>query len=245
MKKISAFLLLVFTVCAGVAFAITGREIMEKTDALKKPESGISTMEMNIYRGGSLEEVKELRITGKKINGNQKSLTEFIKPTKIKFLSHENKGRDDDQWLKMTSGKPKRIASQDKGKPFVHSHIFYEDLSALDINDFDFTYKGDGQTLGAPCFIVDAVKKGSEKVYSKVTLYVRKSDYYVIKTDFYQNNKILKTMENFDIKIVNGIITAHRMVMSMADGSGKTEMKMKSVQYNVPVYDSLFNKETL
>jgi hypothetical protein len=55
----------------------------------------------------------------------------------------------------------------------------------------------------------------------------------------------LKYLENSDIKTISGILTPHKVVMTMADQSGKTELIVKSVKYNHPVADSLLVKESL
>ena len=73
---------------------------------------------------------KEFKMTTMDTNGNQKSLVEFIKPTKIKILSHTKEGEDDDQWLRLSSGKIKRIVGSEKGKAIVQSHMTYEDFQS-------------------------------------------------------------------------------------------------------------------
>ena len=200
---------------------------------------------MNIYRNGQLREKKVLKITAQTVNDLRKTLTEFLKPTQIKFLTHENKGRDDDQWLKTSHGKPKRIGSQDKDKPFVHSHFFYQDLETLDIDDYGYNLLGNANALGADCYKVEAIKKAGQKVYSKIILYVRKSDFFVVKTEFYKDGKLLKYLENTEIKKIDGIITPFKATMSLANGTGKTELIIKQVKYNVNVVSSIFNKGAL
>jgi hypothetical protein len=226
-------------------FALTGREIMEKNDALKEPESAKSVAVMNIYRDGQLKETKEMEMISKKISGNDRVLVNFIKPTQIKFLTHSYKGKEDDQWLKTSSGQPKKIGSSDKGKPFVHSHLFYEDMSSREINDYSYSYLGDEKVLGYDCHKVEAVKTKGQKIYDKSVLYIRKTDFFAVKIDFYMKGKLLKILENHDIKTVSGIITPHTTIMSLPDGKGKTVIQIKSVQYNINILDTTFNKGSL
>ncbi|MDY6935588.1 MAG: outer membrane lipoprotein-sorting protein [Spirochaetota bacterium] len=243
-KVVLSFIMILYT-CNSL-FAITGREIMEKTDALPEPKSMITRAVMNIHKGKSLR-VKEFEMMGKKIKGNDRMLASFIKPTRIKFLTHSHKGRDDDQWLRLTSGKIKRIASTDKDKPFVNSHFYYEDMSSMEIDNFDFKYIGDKKVLKEDCFMVEAVKKkqAGEKVYDKQVVYVRKSDYFIARVDFYKKGKFHKYLENYDIKVIKGIITPLRIVMYRADGKGKTEIAMKKIKYNIKIRNSKFAKEAL
>lgn len=230
---------------AGVLYALTGREIMEKSDALPEPASTESRAVMKIYRDGALKETKEFQMYSKKYGQDSRVLIRFVKPTKIKFLTHAYRNRDDLQWLKTSSGKPKKIVGSDSGKPFVHSHFFYEDLKSRDIDDYDYILRGEATAVDEECYRVEAVRKRGEKVYDKIELFVRKSDYFVVSVNFYQKGKLLKFLKNYDVRTVDGILTPHRMVMYLPDGKGMTEITVTSVKHNVAVNDSLFNKETL
>ncbi|TFH40400.1 MAG: outer membrane lipoprotein-sorting protein, partial [Chrysiogenales bacterium] len=200
---------------------------------------------MKIYRDGALRETKEFNMTGKKYGNDSKVLVEFVRPTRIKFLTHSFKSGEDSQWLKTSSGKPKRIAGGDRGKPFVHSHLFYEDLQSREIDDYDYRYLGDETTVGEECFKVEAIKKLGEKIYERLLLFVRKSDHFVLAVHFFQKGKLLKYLHNYDIKSVDGVLTPFRAVMYLPGGKGKTEIIMKSIRYNVPVNDAIFNRAAL
>ena len=226
------------------AFALTGREIMEKNDALPEAKTADSQVLMLIHHGPKVLE-KEFEIKSKKYADNEdKTLITFTRPTQIKLLTHSHKNRDDDQWLRLSSGKIKRIASSDKGKSFVNSHFYYEDLTSRDIDKFDYTYIGDENLAGVDCYKVEGIKK-QDRVYSKSILYVRKSDFFVVRVDFYKRDEFHKYIEYFDIKPVSGILTAHRLVMSLANGKGNTELKVNAVEYDKEIRDSTFNKEAI
>ncbi|MEZ4565795.1 MAG: outer membrane lipoprotein-sorting protein [Desulfobacterales bacterium] len=77
-------------------------------------------------------------------NDEDKALIQFITPPQIQLLTHSHKGRDDDQWLALSSGKVKRIVSSGRDKPFVNSHFYYEDLTSIDIDDYDYKLLGEG-----------------------------------------------------------------------------------------------------
>jgi hypothetical protein len=227
------------------SFALTGREIMDKSDALPEPDTAESTALMNIYKGSRILE-KEFEITAKNFeNDEDKILISFIRPTKIKLLTHSHTGQDDDQWLRLSSGKIKRIASSDKGKAFVNSHFYYEDLGSRNIDEYDYELLGEGKAVGEDCYKVEAIKKEGTKVYDKLILYVRKSDYFVARIDFYQKGKLHKYLENYEIKKVNDILTPFNTVMALANGTGKTELKIEKLEYNKQIQDSAFNKEAL
>ena len=181
----------------------------------------------------------------KKIKCNTRMIMSFIRPTRIKILSHAHKEKDDDQWIRLSSGKIKRIAGGDKSKAVVNSHFCYEDMSSTEIDKFKYKYLGDKNLSGVDCYMVEAIKTVGEKVYDKNVIFVRKSDNFIKRVDFYLKGKLHKYMENFDIKKIKGILTRIRVLMTRADGKGKTEIKLTKVKYNIKIRNSKFSKEAL
>jgi hypothetical protein len=227
------------------AMALTGREIMDKCDRLTKPVTVSSKVLMFIHNGENVTE-KEFVMESKKIRENEsKALISFTRPSKIKILTYSHPTGEDDQWLMMTSGKAKRIATADKSKSFVNSHFSYEDLSSRRVDDYDYTLNGEVAATGADCFKVEATKKTGPKVYDKCIFYIRKSDYFVVKVDFFATGKYIKTLENSEIKEIKGILTPHKIVMTDAVTKDKTELKVQSVIFNAEMSDSRFNKDAL
>jgi len=249
MKRNSVFLCFVILFLSLPSFAqtqeLTGREIMEKVDALKQPDSAASKIIMEIHKGGGVEE-KEFMLQMKQYdNDEDKALITFIRPTQIKLLTHSHKSVDDDQWLTLSSGKVKRIVSSGRDKPFVNSHFYFEDLTSVDIDEYEFKRFGEEKAVGEDCYKVEGIKKTDEKVYDKVAFFVRKSDYFVVRVDFFKDGAFHKFMENHQVKVIDGILTPHKIKMELADGKGKTELTLKGLKYNIAIDDATFNKDAL
>jgi len=244
MRKKILFTALLFIITAGNIYAMTGRQIMDKSEALKQPDTVKASVIMTINKGSSSTE-KEFELTGKKAGKDEKVLIKFTKPTKIKFLTHTHKKGEDDQWLMMSSGKVKRIATGERTQPFVNSHFYYEDMKSRDIDSYNYTLAGETDAAGAKCYKVEAAPAGNDNVYSKAVFYVRKTDFFIVRADIYKDGTLHKYIENYDVKKVNGILTPFRAVMSMADGKGNTELRIKSVEYNKSVSDSSLSKESM
>jgi outer membrane lipoprotein-sorting protein len=244
MKKI-ALSLTAGLLMLGTAFAaFSGRDIMDKSNALKKPDTLKASMLMTIYKGDTVQE-KEFDIIGKKAGKDDKVLITFSKPTKIKFLTHTHKSGDDDQWLMLTSGKVKRIAASERDQAFVNSHLYYEDMKSRDIDGYNYNLIGEAKAVGEDCYKVEATPKDASNVYSKAVFYVRKSDFFVLRADIFKGGVFHKYVENYDIRLLNGILTPYHSVMYLADGKNRTELRIKSIEYNKSVSDSALNKEVL
>jgi hypothetical protein len=229
-----------------MAFALTGREIMDRSDKLASPSTAKTDMAMLIYKGKIVDKKTFTAYSKEYSRDETKILISFHKPTRIQLLTHNHKGQEDDQWITLSSGRVKRVVSSDKGKPFVHSNFYYEDLGSLNIDDYEYKYIGDAKAVGADCYKVESIKKkNKEKVYDKKVVYVLKSDYFVVRIDFYQHGQLHKYLENRNIKNKEGILTPYHIVMFLAGRQDRTELKVGAVEYNMAIPDSKFNKETL
>jgi len=216
MKKNIFLLLIIVLFITKSAFALTGRQIIEKSEALPQPNSSKTMVHMTILKN-SRTLIKEFTTIHKKINGLSKQVVTFIKPTRIKLLTHEHNGRDDDQWLRLSSGRIKRIASGDKDKPFVNSHFSYDDLQSREIDDYKYKYIGKGKAAGIRCHKVEAIKNKGKKKYDKSILYISSETatrWTVIRADFFNNNKLIKSLENSKFKTISGIITPFEIKMT-------------------------------
>ena len=240
--KVLSVLLAMFI--ALPAFALSGREIMEKHDSLEKQKSARSRVVMEIHKSGT-KAVKVFDLYNKKINGCDRTLISFLKPTRIRLLTHAAKKGEDAQWLRMTSGRVKRIRGSGKGGSFVRSHFSYRDFEAWEIDDFKYTANGEGVVNGERCYIVDSVRVNGDDDFDLRRIYLRKSDFFIVKVEFLKGKRIVKTMENQDIRTVNKIITPFKIVMKENGSEDRTELKVLKLDYNVDIRDSLFSKSAL
>lgn len=233
-----------FLLTALPAWAVTGREIIDRANSIRKPDTVISELTMRIYREKRVAE-KRFALKTKLFENNQrKTLIAFTKPTRLKLLTITHQEREDDQWLRMSNGKIKRITTSSKGKPFVNSHFTYEDMISRNIDHYQYQYKGDAEFCGDICYRVESQKKSGRKIYDRTVFYIRKSDYYILRIDFYKDGRFIKYLANYDIKETDGIITPYKIVMTSAT-KGKTEIYLNDVTYNIAVPESQFKKESL
>lgn len=245
MRKVP--LIILFIVCSwNLLFAISGREIIDKSYALPEGETGRIKMIMKITRDGK-SSCKEFVITMKKTGKDEKMvLVEFFKPGDIKLLTYMHAIKDDEQWLKLSSGDVKYIAGQEKEKLFVNSNFSFEDMGSRNINDYDYKLIADKKVAGEDCYTVEAVRKSRVAgVYDRLVIFARKSDFFIVRIDFYRDGKFFKYLENRDVKNVNGILTPYKILMMQADETGGTMLNVLEVKYNIPVQDFIFNKDSL
>ena len=85
-------------------------------------------------------------------------------------------------------------------------------------------------------------------MYSKAIIYLRKSDYVIVRIEFFEKGKHTKTLRNEKIQKIQGIYTPRKVVMEKYKNGkllGKSFLYIKSVKYNVKVSDQSFKREAL
>jgi len=237
--------------------AITGRDIMKKSENLRKPESVKSLAQMSIYKGGRLFNLLDIKLTGIKKGENEKVLLEIVRPVKdrLKVLTHTSRGEDDLQWLKMKNGKIKPVKSAKKrSDSFANSHFFYEDLRSRDIDNYKYTLiPGIKNFSGHDCYVVKSVPQPGKSIYKKAVFYIIKSGefkYFVAGADIYYKGYLYKRMTSNSIKKIKGIITPYESVMQRFDSNGKmlgrSVLRIKKIKYNSrSIKNSFFNLRKL
>jgi hypothetical protein len=240
---------------AAALFAMSAKEIMEKSDSLAQPQTARSKAEMTIYKGGDTLK-RSIELLAMKAGNNDKilaTITEQPSGDITKVLTHTNKGGEDLQWLKMPNGKVKRISSGDRSGSFVNSHIFYEDLRSRNLADYDYKLLGEEKVEGVQCYKIESTPKPGKSIYDKAVFYVIKDgefQYFILKADIYYDGSLYKKLVNSGLKKVDGIITPYKAVMYRVDKKGgnlgRTELVINALQYNnKAINDSMFNNSKL
>ena len=255
MNKLSIIAITAIVFIAQPGFTMTGREIMEKSNALPEPKTVKSAADMTIHKG-SMVMKRQILLTGMKFGENDKVLVkirELPSGNITRVLTHTKKGAEDLQWLKLANGRIKRIASGDRSGAFANSHLFYEDLQSRDINDYTYTLLGEEKVEGLECYKIKAIPKPGKSVYDRADFFVIKSGefmYFVARIDIYYKDYLYKRLVNYEIKNTSGIITPYRAVMYRLNKKGKnlgrTTVEIRKIMYNSSgISDSIFNRNSL
>ncbi len=245
MKKI--ILIVGLFLMSTTVFGLTGYSIMKKNSQLSKPKSAFTTVKLKIYKGNRAPIVKKMKVYVKTRGKNTKSRITFTYPTSIEFLIWNTKGQSSQQWIKLSSGRVRKVASGNKGNSWSNSHFYYADLSFSGFKNNNYKYLGEAtfrniSGKAVSCYKVKAVQKRGKKVYSKRIIFVGKNDSVIRKVEFFEKGRHTKTLSNYKIKKINGIYTPRASVMKMEDGTGKTILFIKSIKYNLYISDAKFKR---
>ncbi len=137
-----------------------------------------------------------------------KTTIRFLAPADIRnttLLTHEQKQRDDDQWLYLPALKRvKRIAASNKSSSFQGSEFTYEDLSPKEISKYDYQLLRTESCEDAQCWVVEAKPRFKSSGYSKTQSWIRHDNHQSIRQDFYdKRDKLLKRSKITGLKKLN------------------------------------------
>lgn len=245
-------LLLLSAVLAANLLAISNYEVAQKSDAaMSGYEDAKSEMVMTLINANGQERERTMRSQMLEQKGGDKSLMEFLTPADVKgtkFLSYEHADKDDDQWLYLPALKRvKRIASKNKSGSFMGSEFAYEDLTAFNIEKYD--YSGDAEEVlidGRKMYKSVRIPNSKDSGYTRQVAWTTADTFLTMRVDYYdRKNELLKTALFADYKKIDGVWRIGKITMTNYQNDKKTILIWKKETIKNGLSDKDFNKRVL
>ena len=248
-------LALAFVIAAGAA-NLTGRDVIERLDEMGSVQDLSADLEMRLINKDGQERVRQLTLVTKRGgDGSRKMLMRFRLPADVKgtgFLSFSRPGSEDESWLFLPAlGKPRRIASEERGSSFMGSDFTYADIGLIKIDDHRHTLLRTEQCEGEECFVVESLPI-SEEVrradgFARKTWWIRTESYTVSRAEFTdKTGKLLKALRGTDVVALgSGAWLASRMEMKNLESGTRTVITFKNIKVNTGVADDYFSTRQL
>ncbi|MGB9720518.1 MAG: outer membrane lipoprotein-sorting protein [bacterium] len=217
-------------------------EILLRVDGVfAAPEDLSALMKINIINKNG--DVKNRRVQMYQ-KGSNKRLVKVIEPADQKgigFLSLP----DDIIYVYLPAyKKTRRIAAHVKNQKFVGTDFTYEDLEAKKYSD---KWKPQSLKNERDLYILELIPKPivvSE--YAKVNLYVRKSDYFPIKAEYFnKKGEMIKIMEIPKTEKIKEYLIPKTYLMQDLRSGNKTEMVMEEIKLDIGLADDIFTERNL
>jgi len=251
-KKISALIFSLLFLLALPLFALTGRDIMQKVKDTNNANSTHSLIKLQLIdKNNSVSSRIIEMFETKNSKGESLSLIIFHSPASVKntrFLSIENKGRDNDQWIYLPALKRvRRIAASEGNKPFMGTDLTYNDMGSRNIDDDIYTLTGEKNFNGRNCYIVESVPKNTGKSqYSKRISWIDKERTILLKMQMYdKEGKFIKAMLMENIKTIQGHWTPLKTSMENVQTHHKTIITITKLMYDEKLPSGIFTTRFL
>jgi outer membrane lipoprotein-sorting protein len=252
MQKIILFIFLLFIPLYELYEVenMSAYEIMKHVEKNTRSNSSYQKDRFIIVRDNN-EKNKEFLYFRKKDGAINKTLLKITNPAKdksISLLTVNSGGKNTDQWLFLPElNKVKPILNKNKGQAFLNSDFYYEDFEEKDIetNLYEIIKKEDYNHKS--CYVIEAIAKDkSSTVYSKKKLWVDLNDFIILKTEFYENDKLTKTLNSDIIQKESNIYTVMQSTMIPEDKPGnRSALIVTSIQHNIKIDDYVFTVQNL
>ena len=244
-------LLTALTLVATPALAgdLTAQQIIDKSSENRNVRNSIQTMILKTYdkSGKSRERTIESKVK-EGADGKARSHVRFLEPDDVagvQFLTIQNPGAEDDQWLYMPAGEGmlNRISGSSKKGSFMGTDFRFEDLEVGAADEGTHSLVGEeavtvgGQTYEA--FKIQTIPNpDSKSSYTKFVTWVSKDDFVPRQVEFYDKKEELEKRLTLPSVTTEGDVMIPTLtVMENLKRGTKTEIVVSSYKVNVAAAD--------
>jgi hypothetical protein len=183
-------------------------------------------------------------------HGNSKATVRFTAPAEVKgvaLLIVNHPERSSDQWMWTPAiNRDRRVAMQDRRTRFFGTDFSFEDLEERDVDQYEYSMKGEEVVDGVPCWKIESRPRASKtSQYTSSLLWVQKPTYTYARIENYSDSKLVRSIQYRDLNQVQGIWTAKLIEVEDLGRRSKTVLKLESLKYNIPMQGDEFTLEAL
>ena len=175
-----------------------------------------------------------------------------VKSTAILINSYdEAKDAEDDIWLYIPAlRKIKRLAARNKQGRFVGSEFIFADMERLHLKDYEYDFIGEDTINGRKAFKIDAIAasdRTTEKTgYSRRMIWVDSERFVVLREQYFDpQGVLLKELTTHKVEHISDYWIATEQTLFNHQSGRKTDLKISDLEFDKPMDDLIFSKQTL
>lgn len=232
--------------------AAEGRAIAARADA-KNRNFADETVNMTlvlINANGDSTVRRMKSITLERPASEDKSLIQFLEPPDVRgtgLLTFQNPKGDDRQWLYLPElRRVKSIASKNKSGAFMGSEFAYEDITGNTLEKFTYKKLGEEVLDGEACWLVEKVPAYPNSGYTKVKMWVAKSDDLVRRQEYTDRKSTLIKVQTFQgWKPYGNSYRADAIVLDNVQTRKKSILRFSERKMGAGLKEDAFNERNL
>lgn len=200
----------------------------------------------SVNRSGKKKQMR-FDVWNKSYPNGSKSLMKYKKPNYMRdtgLLMHSDKQSKDLQWLYLSHSskrEPRKIGEGEKGDRMFGTDIYFIDMEEKDVRNYRFSLKGKAEIKGRPSYIIEAIAKDPDYPYSKTISWVDMQRFIELKIDFYQEERLIKTLDVENVELLEDIWTVKVLSVSSNEKGSYTRMTIDKIDYNVGIDERRFS----
>ncbi len=236
---------LVMTATAIKAQELSATDIVKKADDNRQGKSLYSEIKMTIVRPTWTREVGFKSWS----KGDDYSLVLITSPAKDKGQAFLKRKKDLWNW-QPSIDRMIKMSSSVMGQSWMGSDFTNDDLvkQSSIVNDYNHTLEKTEQVREFDCYkIIMIPKEDAAVVWGKVIVWISKQDFVEIKSEFYDEQKVLiNTINGFDIKQYGSRKQPSRIEVVPAEKPNqKTVMTVIVNDFDKPIDESFFSQQNM
>jgi outer membrane lipoprotein-sorting protein len=249
-KKLALFIAVICI--SALAFAQdkppTGTEIIEHMTAVLTPDNSKGSMRQSIIT--STGKTRSFEFDMYSGNRGEKNLMIYTAPAAVRGQAFLMLNNADDIWTYFPrTNRTRKLASSAKNQKVQGSDFTYDDLGSGDSWRTEYFSENQGAETFADvkCWKVrsDGIPD-KDPAYFRIMIWVRQSDFYPLKMDYYENDgKVAKSLFFEDIQMIEDYPTAMRMVMQNNEKGTETSMETLAITYTWKPARDFFSERSL
>lgn len=246
----SVMILVLLSVSVLPGQELAGEDIVQKVNDLLNVESSYSKSKMTIVTTSGSKRTFVMESWSK--DNGEKNLVRYLEPRRVKDQAVLMLNQADDIWMYFPrTQRVRKLATHAKKQKMQGSDFSYEDMGSGDAFITDYAPKRleDEKMEDYDCYKLELTRKeGSDMSYSRLILWVIEENFVPVVIDYYDEDdpdRWVKRLVESDIRMIDNIWTAMKVVMINKNDNTETEMELLEVEYNIPLDDSMFTERGL
>jgi len=240
-------LILALLLLTAAAAELTGKEILEKIDAVFTVDSmwSGSTQTITTPEG----ETRSFTMESMARDSNRQQLTRYLTPQSVAGTAFLMLDYGNDIWTYFPdTDRTRQLAANARNRSVMGSNLSYEDMAS----EADYAENYSAEVLRqeeyaeADCYVLKLIPLKSSSSYSKMILWVDEESWVTLRCDYYdKGGELLKRMRIRDIRYIDGTPTPFYYEMEGLQDGSMTEVTMTKVRYDMNLPESLFTTANL
>ena len=244
---------IIFTFAGIAAFAQNALDIVAQSRNRLQAQTTSSRSRMLISaRNGNVTERVIDQYSKDNAQGNNRMLVVFQSPASVagtRFLTLENPGRANDQWIFLPElGRTRRIAGAEGSGSFMGSDFSYDDIASADrrtaLDNHRLLREETFQEIN--CYVIESTPLDTAYQYSRMIQWIDSGNYIPHKVELYdRRGTLVKTLEILELREVQGRLSPIVTRMSTHAAGTSTSLHVMNLRYDDPIPESVFTTNFL
>jgi hypothetical protein len=229
---------------------LTGEDIIQKVNRVINPQTAYAKAKMTIITSSGSPRTFLYESWSK--DEGEKNLVRYLEPGRVKDQATLMLNHADDIWMFFPrTQRVRKLASHAKKQKMQGSDFSYEDMGSGDafVEDFSARRLDDQTWEDFDCYQLELERNPDSDIsYSRLVVWIIKDRYFPVVIEYYAEDdpdRRLKHLVQSDVREVDGIPTAFRMVMHNQNDGTQTVMEFLEVRFNLTLRDDMFTERAL